>query len=94
MLSARDIQRKLNRDKVIIEYVFNDSETVPEVYSFIISSEKLDFKKLNVNPVFRNSGKNVDFTIRCKLHVHKRKMPNNFVSNQMKSTIILFCLKK
>lgn len=55
MLSAKDIQQKLDRDKIIIEYVFNDSDTIPEVYSFIISSEKLDFKKLNVKPGFSDT---------------------------------------
>lgn len=50
MLSAKEIQKKLKRDQIIIEYVFNNSVSASELYSFVISSEKLDFIKLDINP--------------------------------------------
>ena len=92
MLSARDIQQKLNRDKVIIEYVFNDSETVPEVYSFIISSEKLDFKKLNVNPGFSETvEKMFDFISDVNYMFTKKEDAKQFCiqSNEIYNNLIL-----
>jgi CHAT domain-containing protein len=92
MLSAKEIQKKINRDKVIIEYVFNDSDTVPEVYSFIISSEKLDFKKLNVNPGFSETIENMfDFISDVNYMFTKKEDARKFCinSNELYNTLIL-----
>ena len=55
MLSIKDIQQKLKKDQVIIEYVLNETDTVTELYSFIISTENIDFYKQKVNSEFLNS---------------------------------------
>ncbi len=70
-ISISSIQSKLNNDEVILEYVVNTKDTVPELYSFLISPNQYIFKKLPadsnfekwVETVFRYlSNKNYLFT--------------------------------
>ena len=59
MLSTSDIQLKLKKDQVIIEYVLNETDTITELYSFVISSDKIDFQKQKLNPEFLNAIENM-----------------------------------
>lgn len=58
MISAEEIQQKLLKDQVLIEYVLHErdtlseTDTITELYVFIISSDKIDFIKQNVSPNF------------------------------------------
>lgn len=55
MLSIKDIQQKLENDQVIVEYFLNETDTLSEIYSFIIGTDKVNFYKQNVNSEFNNS---------------------------------------
>jgi len=55
MLSAREIQQKLKEDQIIIEYVLNETDTLTELYSFVISADIVNFYKQKVNSEFLNS---------------------------------------
>ena len=55
MLSIKDIQQKLDNDQVIVEYVLNETDTISEIYSFIIGTDKVNFYKQNVNNEFNLS---------------------------------------
>jgi CHAT domain-containing protein len=55
MLSISEIQKKLNKDQVIIEYVLNETDTVAELYTFFISPDKIDFTKQIFDDGFINS---------------------------------------
>ena len=59
MLSVKEIQQKLSKDQIILEYVLNESDTITELYSFVISSDKIDFYKQKVNVDFMNSIENM-----------------------------------
>ncbi len=68
MLSIKDIQHRLDDNQVILEYALNETDTVCELYTFIISNQTIDFdfKKLdnkfnkNIKTVY-NYISNVDF---------------------------------
>ncbi|HKL34203.1 MAG TPA: CHAT domain-containing protein [Tangfeifania sp.] len=47
-----DIQQKLNNSEVLIEYVLNETDSIPELYSFFISSETSRFVKQEITPDF------------------------------------------
>lgn len=55
MLSIKDIQPKLSKDQVVIEYVLNETDTITELYSFFISSEDIDFNKQIIHTDFIKS---------------------------------------
>jgi CHAT domain-containing protein len=55
MLSIKDIQQKLSKDQVVIEYVLNETDTITELYSFFISSEDIDFNKQIIHTDFIKS---------------------------------------
>jgi len=55
MLTAREIQQKLKEDQIIIEYVLNETDSLTELYSFIFSTDNIDFFKQKVNSEFLNS---------------------------------------
>jgi CHAT domain-containing protein len=55
MLSANKIQQKLKEDQIIIEYVINETDTLTELYSFVISKTKIEFSKQNLNSAFHQS---------------------------------------
>jgi len=47
-----DIQKNLKNNEIIIEYVLNENDSVPELYSFCICRDCIEFKKLNINSSF------------------------------------------
>lgn len=55
MLSIKDIQQKIKRDQLIIEYVLNETDTLTELYSFVISKQDVVFSKQKLNSGFHNS---------------------------------------
>ena len=55
MLTASEIQLKLAEDQVLVEYVLNEADTATELYSFVISLNKIDFIKQKVNSEFVKS---------------------------------------
>ncbi len=59
MLSTQDIKQKLKEDHVIIEFVLNETDSVTELYSFVIGSDDINFYKQKVNADFINSVENL-----------------------------------
>jgi CHAT domain-containing protein len=54
LLKIKDIQTKLNSDQILIEYILNDNDSIPELYTFIISKTKSDLYKQKVDNIFIN----------------------------------------
>ncbi len=52
MIEVEDVQRKLKRNEVLIEYVLNETDTIPEVYAFVLSPTLAGFYKLNADTSF------------------------------------------
>ncbi len=52
MLSIEEISQKLNSNEVLIEYVLNETDSIPEVYAFFVSSEQSVFYKLDADSTF------------------------------------------
>jgi CHAT domain-containing protein len=50
-----NIQNSLRNNEVIIEYVLNENDSVPELYSFCICKGCVEFKKLDISPTFLKS---------------------------------------
>src|SRR5690606_12526910 len=46
MLSIDEVRQKLKNNEVIIEYVLNENEIVPELYAFFISADEYGFYNL------------------------------------------------
>jgi CHAT domain-containing protein len=55
MLPISEIQKKLAIDEVILEYVFNEKDSLGELYTFVISKNSLDFRKQDVDVNFIRS---------------------------------------
>lgn len=55
ILSAEEIQNKLKENQVILEYVLNETDTVNELYTFIISAKSIDLSKQVVSKEFLTS---------------------------------------
>ncbi|MCA1759504.1 MAG: CHAT domain-containing protein, partial [Bacteroidales bacterium] len=55
MLPVKEIQQKLKEDQIIIEYVLNETDSITELYSFIIGPKHIDFNKQKVNHEFLNA---------------------------------------
>ena len=55
MLTVKEIQNKLKEDQIIIEYVLNETDSITDLYSFIISPNHIDFNKQKVNHEFLNA---------------------------------------
>ncbi len=49
------IQQKLNNNEVLIEYVLDETDTLPELYSILINSESVKFTKQNIDNQFINN---------------------------------------
>ncbi|HWS60228.1 MAG TPA: CHAT domain-containing protein, partial [Flavobacterium sp.] len=45
MLTAQNIQEKLKKDQVILEYYINDIDSLTELYTFVIGKQAIDFRK-------------------------------------------------
>ncbi|HPE76122.1 MAG TPA: CHAT domain-containing protein [Draconibacterium sp.] len=55
MLSLKDIQLKLHKDEVILEYVFNETDSIHKLYVFAISSDNIEFNRLKLNADFNSA---------------------------------------
>jgi CHAT domain-containing protein/tetratricopeptide (TPR) repeat protein len=51
-LQIADVQKQLNSNEVVIEYVINETDTVPGLYAFFISKERAEFYKLDTDSAF------------------------------------------
>ncbi|MBW6536370.1 MAG: CHAT domain-containing protein [Mariniphaga sp.] len=51
-ITAEQVQQKLKSNEVTIEYVLNETDSVPELYAFFISKEKISFQKINIDATF------------------------------------------
>jgi CHAT domain-containing protein/tetratricopeptide (TPR) repeat protein len=51
-ITAVQVQQKLKSNEVTIEYVLNETDSVPELYVFFISKEKISFQKINIDSSF------------------------------------------
>ena len=52
MLGISEIRQKLKNNEALIEYVLNETDSIPQIYAFFISAEHLDFYKLNADSAF------------------------------------------
>jgi CHAT domain-containing protein/Tfp pilus assembly protein PilF len=59
MLSINDIQLRLKKDQVILEYVLNETDTITELFTFVIRSDKIEFYKQILSSDFSNSIENM-----------------------------------
>ena len=55
MLSAKEVQQKLKNDEIVIEYVLNETDTLTELYSFVIGNKNIEFSKQILNSAFHHS---------------------------------------
>ncbi len=53
-LNIKDIQNHLHLNQVLIEYILNDNDSVPELYTFIIEENKADLLKQKIDTTFLN----------------------------------------
>jgi CHAT domain-containing protein/Tfp pilus assembly protein PilF len=92
MLSVKNIKQKLKEDQVIIEYVLNETDTITELYTFIISTQIVDFFKQKVNPEFSNSIKTMFHFMSNSEYMFTRKEDSKqfcLSSNQLYKNLIL-----
>ena len=54
-ISYNEVQQNLKNNEVLIEYVLNETDSVPELYAFLFSSGSKDFHKINVDSTFIQS---------------------------------------
>ncbi len=65
MLSAKDIQYRLSGEQVLMEYVLNErdtiseTDTITELYLFLITKDNIHFMKQNISPTFVTDIENV-----------------------------------
>ncbi|HZH71521.1 MAG TPA: CHAT domain-containing protein, partial [Mariniphaga sp.] len=52
MLTIEEVKQNLKSNEVVIEYVLNEKDSIPELYAFYISSDEYGFYKLNVDSSF------------------------------------------
>ena len=55
LFNVDDIQHQLKNDEVIIEYVLNETDTLPELYSILIEPNNAKFIKQNIDSQFIKS---------------------------------------
>jgi CHAT domain-containing protein len=92
MLSAKEIQKKLKKDQIIIEYVLSESDTITELYLFVINSTNIEFFKQNVNSDFLNLVETMfSFISNPEYMFTKNEDSKQFclVSNQLYKNLIL-----
>ncbi len=51
-ITAKQVQQKLKSNEVTIEYVLNETDSLPELYAFFISKEKIIFQKIDIDSLF------------------------------------------
>ncbi len=92
MLSIKEIQQKLSKDQVVLEYVFNETDSLHELYTFVISSDNTDFSKQEVDTEFVNSIENLfEFMSNTEYMFTKNKDSKQFCisSNLLHRQLIL-----
>ena len=52
LYELEDIQHKLKDDEVLIEYILNETDTLPELYSILIERNKTKFRKQTIDNQF------------------------------------------
>lgn len=55
LLSVDEIQNMLGKKDAILEYVLNESDSLSELYTFVISKDKQLFTRQEINPQMANS---------------------------------------
>ncbi|HSO88958.1 MAG TPA: CHAT domain-containing protein [Draconibacterium sp.] len=92
MFSVKDIQQKLKRDQIIIEYVLNENDTMTELYSFVISSDNIEFSKQKVNHDFLKSLETMFYFMSNSEYLFTKKEDSKqfcVASNQLYKNLIL-----
>lgn len=92
MLSAKEIQQKLKEDQIIIEYVLNETDTITELYTFVIGAKNIEFNKQKVNSSFLNSIETMFFFMSNSEYMFtKNENSKQFclASNQLYKNLIL-----
>jgi CHAT domain-containing protein/tetratricopeptide (TPR) repeat protein len=52
MLGVAEVQKNQRSNKALIEYVLHETDSIPDVYAFVITSEHSGFYKLDADSVF------------------------------------------
>ncbi len=52
MLGTEEVRRNLKSNEVLLEYVLNETDSIPDVFAFLISAEKSGLYKLNADSTF------------------------------------------
>jgi len=92
MLSAKEIQQKLKDDQIIIEYVLNETDTLTELYSFIISKNSIEFSKQKMNPDFHQSVETIFYFMSNTEYMFTKNEDSKqfcLASNQLYKNLIL-----
>ncbi|RIH63012.1 CHAT domain-containing protein [Mariniphaga sediminis] len=51
-ISTSEIQKNLDSDEMLFEYVLNETDSIPELYVFCFSKDYTEFRKLNIDSDF------------------------------------------
>lgn len=51
-VTTADIQKKLKKNEVVIEFVLNENDSLPELYSFLLTNSEKQFIKQEITPSF------------------------------------------
>ena len=54
-ISSRTVHQNLGENEALIEYVLNESDSVPELYAFLFTAENLSFHKIDIDSSFIRS---------------------------------------
>ena len=52
LFSAQNVGEKLKNDQLIIEYYINETDSINELYAFVIGKQKLEFRKISLPSAF------------------------------------------
>lgn len=55
MFTINEIQNKLKPDQIILEYVYNEADTLNDLYTFLIRSDKVEMVRQSLPENFKNS---------------------------------------
>jgi hypothetical protein len=79
-ITAKQVQQKLKSNEVTIEYVLNETDSVPELYAFFISKEKVSFQKINIDSSFiKNVEESFRFMSNPGTCLHETTIQKNLV---------------
>ncbi|WP_073003113.1 CHAT domain-containing protein [Mariniphaga anaerophila] len=54
-ISSNTVHQSLNDNEVLIEYAFNETDSIPELYAFLFSEGNLSFHKIDIDSSFIKS---------------------------------------